>query len=85
MKASLNSVHGRVESEWTRKGKSISLDITIPANSKATLYLSADKGKIIPEKDIHPEEKYSFVRSKGIQNGLAVYEVEAGTYRFTIR
>jgi alpha-L-rhamnosidase len=84
VKGAINSIHGRIESEWTRKGKSIHLNITVPANSKALLYLPAGKGKIVPEKGIYPGESNSFVRIKGVQNGLVIYEVEAGNYGFII-
>lgn len=38
-KTSDDSVHGRIVSHWEQKANSLRLDITIPANTQATVYL----------------------------------------------
>ena len=41
VKAHYNSGYGKIRSEWKRVENSVKLDITIPVNSTATVYLPA--------------------------------------------
>ncbi|WP_423128633.1 glycoside hydrolase family 78 protein [Gaoshiqia sp. Z1-71] len=43
--ASYQSVYGEIKSRWQRKGKTFSWDITVPANTKALVYLPATAEK----------------------------------------
>jgi alpha-L-rhamnosidase len=81
-KASLRSIHGPIASSWAVKDGVFTLDITIPANTTATVYVPAagadavrESGKLAAE-----AEGVKFVRA---ENGEAVYEVQSGSYKFT--
>ncbi len=87
-RASFRSIRGLIVSSWTLKGGQFTLDITIPANTTATVYLPAaatrstgypaavqESGKPVAE-----AEGVKFLRTEG---GEAVFAVQSGVYRFT--
>jgi alpha-L-rhamnosidase len=41
VEASYHSIHGLIKSHWRKEGKSFSWDLTIPANTKAMVYIPA--------------------------------------------
>jgi hypothetical protein len=47
--ASYDSVLGKVISRWSRTGARVTLDVTIPAGSSATIYLPVEDSKLISE------------------------------------
>lgn len=87
-----DSPHGRIVSNWKREGDTLTMDVTIPANTTATVYvpvLSGDKG---PAKDPagvteggRPADKAERVKFLGMENNAAVYLVGSGTYQFQSR
>ena len=83
-KASLRSIHGPIVSSWTAKEGVFTLDVTIPANTTATVYVPAARADAVQEsgKPAAEAEGVKFLRA---ERGEAVYEVQSGTYRFTSR
>jgi alpha-L-rhamnosidase len=81
VRASYRSLCGPISSEWRRDGASLSLDVTVPANSTATVYVPAEAAGAVTESGAPAAqaEGVQFLRSEG---GAAVYEVGSGTYRF---
>jgi alpha-L-rhamnosidase len=78
-----DSVYGTVKSTWeARPGGGISLAVTVPANTSATVYVpAADKGRVTEGgRAINDRSGVRFLR---MEDGCAVYAVEAGSYRFT--
>jgi alpha-L-rhamnosidase len=75
-KGSLESMHGRIESGWRVEGDKFTLDVTIPANTSATVYVPAKSAEAVKA------EGARFVRMEGSN---AVYEVDSGKYRFEAR
>lgn len=84
VKAHYDSIHGRISSDWKRTGEGFELDISIPANTTATVYLPADGPENIRESDIPLASApgVKFVRMEGVR---AVVSVESGSYRFISR
>ena len=78
---SYNSIHGRIVTAWKVDGQWLSLDVTIPANTSATLYLPTKVVSEVTEsgKRIANAEGVKFLR---IENENAVYSVESGNYSF---
>jgi alpha-L-rhamnosidase len=81
-KASYHSVHGIIKSSWRKEKNSFYWDITIPANTSATVYIPADN------KDDVMESGKKIIKSTGIEflrmeDGKAVFNVASGAYRFT--
>jgi len=80
-KASYDSINGLIKSGWKIKNGKFKLDITIPANTTAMVYVPT--AKIEKEADI--EKMYSnkeFVKFVRTEAGFAVFEVGSGKYRF---
>jgi len=84
VKASHKSVYGTIRSNWKRDNGRFVLEVSIPANTTATVFVPANNGAKVTESG-DPAEKARgvlFVRS---ENGSAVYEVGSGTYSFESR
>ena len=76
-KGSYESPYGTIASSWKIEEGIYSLEVTIPANTKAQIYIpasSADKVKT----DSSP----ALVTYKGKKGRYQLYEVGSGTYRF---
>jgi alpha-L-rhamnosidase len=77
-----DSPHGRIVSNWKREGDKLTMEVTIPANTTATIY--------IPTMDVNTvtESGQPVAQAKGVvfikmETGTAVYTVGAGTYQFS--
>jgi len=75
------SVRGTIKSAWRKQSGKISLDLTIPGNSTATVYIPTKNQKSITENNrkIDHLENVKFIRS---EDGYAVFEVASGNYHF---
>ena len=81
-KASYKSIHGQIASHWRWDGQSFSLEVTIPANTTATVYVPATEVESISEGS-EPAAEAEGVRFLRMEDGCAVLEVGSGEYRFT--
>ena len=61
-----------------------SLDVTVPANTTATVYVPATSEGAVTEGG-KPASQAEGVRFVGMKDGSAVYEVGGGTYRFKVK
>ncbi|MDG1356895.1 MAG: family 78 glycoside hydrolase catalytic domain [Akkermansiaceae bacterium] len=77
-----DSPYGRIVSNWKRDDGKVTMDVTIPANSTATVYVPAQQASDVREsgKRIGEAEGIQFLR---MENGRAVYKVGSGSYNFT--
>lgn len=80
-RCSINSVHGRIVSNWRRRGDQLVTEVTIPANATATV--------CVPSKDTAEvtESGKTAAQAEGgkllrLRNDAAVYAVGSGTCRF---
>lgn len=82
-RASYDSVHGKIESEWKRDGGKFHLRVVIPANTSATVYVPATDAAAVIEggKAAMKTDGMAFVK---MEDGCAVFEAEAGEYRFSV-
>jgi len=80
-KGSYNSIRGKIESGWTIIGSKLRLNITIPANTTATVYVpTKDSGSVMEGgKPVTAGAGVKFLR---MEDGAAVYEVQSGAYSF---
>jgi alpha-L-rhamnosidase len=81
VKAHYDSIHGRIASQWRRQGGKLELDLTIPANTTATVHIPTTDAASVTEAG-HPAAEAEGVRSVGTAGGAAIYEVGSGEYRF---
>ncbi len=80
------SVYGTISSKWKKQGANITLDVIVPANTTAQVYLPIIKGKSVFEgnRELH-ENKTKGICYVGEMKDARVYEIVAGTYHFAIR
>ena len=81
VKASYDSLHGKIASDWKRAGDKFTLDVTIPANTTATVYVPAKSADDVTEGN-HPAASSKGVVLLWYENGRAVFAVESGKYEF---
>jgi hypothetical protein len=81
-KASLDTVRGRIESEWHRDGAQLTLRVTIPANTSATLHLPTADASTVSESGqaIAQSTGARFLKS---DKSVAYFSLESGTYNFS--
>jgi alpha-L-rhamnosidase len=77
----LNTIKGKVKSAWKKEKGSVYLDITVPCNSLATVYVPSKNIKSIIEgnRNIRNRKEIKFL---SLQDNYAVYQVGSGTYHF---
>ena len=80
-KGTYNSVHGKISSDWKREGNSFRLEITIPVNTTATIYLPAKNSTGIKEggSEISQVKDIRLIKS---DKGIVVLSVGSGDYSF---
>ncbi len=81
VKCSYDSIQGRIVSNWKREGNILSMEVTIPVNTTATVYVPAKNAAGVTE-SAKPAAKADGVRFLRMENGAAVYEVGSGQYSF---
>ena len=81
VKAGYESVRGRIASEWRRSGRQFSLQVTIPPNCTADVYVPADAAGTVTESGVRAADAFG-VRYRGWRDGVAVYAVGSGVYTF---
>ena len=82
VKAAYDSIHGRIVSNWRRQGTRLTMDITIPINTTATIYVPAMKETSVTESGV-PAAKAPGINFLGLRQGAAVYAVGSGSYHFS--
>ncbi len=80
-KAHYISVNGKIQSEWERENNSFKLNITIPVNCSAKIYLPTNNVENITEsgEDLSDVGDVEFIK---MENGSAIFKVGSGIYSF---
>jgi alpha-L-rhamnosidase len=78
------TIRGTIASNWRVDGNTFTEEVTIPANSLATVYVPAASADRVTESDVAADRApgVRFVRMEG---DAAVYRVGSGTYRFVVK
>ena len=82
VRAEHDSIRGRIASAWEREGGEFRLDVTIPANTRATVHVPAKNESSVTEGGKSLGESAPHVRFVEMRDGAAVLDVAAGSYRF---
>ena len=79
--ADYDSIHGPVSSHWKQDGNKLAMNLTIPANTSATVWIPITSGSTVTEggKKADTVPGVRFVRA---EPGFAIYEVQSGAYQF---
>ena len=76
VRASAQTVRGRVAVDWKKKNGSLQLNVTIPANSTATVYVPAASANRVQSTPALKPERF--------EKGAAVYQIGSGDYEFRV-
>jgi alpha-L-rhamnosidase len=81
VKASHESIHGQIVSEWQQNDNDFNLNISIPVNCTATVYLPAINQESITAngEDVRKTEDVKFLK---MENNHAILSVGSGNYSF---
>ena len=84
VKASYVSIRGKIVSDWKRDGDKFILNVTIPANTTATVFVPAKSAESVTEdgQPVTPGNGVTFLR---MENDRAVFAIESGKYEFESR
>lgn len=76
------SIRGKIASAWSVEGSKYTLDVTVPANTSATVFVPARNASTVTEggRVVKEAAGVHFVRE---EDGCAVFEVAAGSYHFS--
>ena len=81
VKASHKTPYGAIISSWKRDGGAFTLDVTIPANTTATVWVPARDAAAVTESG-NPVSGAKGVKFLRTESGAAVFEIESGAYSF---
>lgn len=80
-KGSYNSIRGKIQSGWSITGDKLKIDVAVPTNTTATVYVPARDPRTVKEsgKAADSAAGIKFLRMEG---GTAVFLVQSGSYSF---
>lgn len=81
VKAHHDSMYGRIVSNWNRQGDRLTMDVVIPANTTATVYVPFRDAKSVTESG-QPAAQADGVTFLRMEDDSALYEVGSGFYQF---
>jgi len=76
-----DSPYGRIASNWKREGEKLTMDVTIPPNTTATIFVPAKDAASVTESG-KPVGEANGVKFLRMENGAAIYAVGSGNYQF---
>jgi alpha-L-rhamnosidase len=80
--AEYNSIHGTIVSGWKVMGGRITMNITIPPNTTAMVFVPTEDASKITEGG-NPAAESEGVKFLRVENSAAIFEVSSGTYVFS--
>jgi alpha-L-rhamnosidase len=84
VRAHYDSIHGRIATSWKREEDQFKLEVTIPPNTTATVYLPASDSAAISESggDLAKANGLKLLR---MEDGRAVLAIDSGQYKFAAK
>jgi hypothetical protein len=83
VKASYNSIYGKIESHWSVANGRLTLNVTIPPNTTAVVYVPAKARARVTESGKSAAHALG-VKYLRWEDGAAVYKVASGRYNFSV-
>jgi alpha-L-rhamnosidase len=81
VKASHQSLYGKIAASWKRDGRSFTLAVSIPPNTTATVWVPATDAASVTESG-RPVARARCVKFLRTEGGSALFEIESGDYVF---
>lgn len=81
VRASYNSIHGKISSDWKKEKRKFILNVDIPVNTTATLYIPAKELSSILEgnQPVEKSPQITYIKKEG---NKYVFKVGSGNYQF---
>ena len=76
-----NSIHGLIATAWTNAGGAFNLNVVIPPNTTANIYVPTTNASAITESGL-PAASSPGVAYLGVSNGSAIFNVGSGVYQW---
>lgn len=83
VKTCFDSPYGQIVSNWTVNGTSLEYQVTIPANTTASIHFPTSEMNDIREHN-KPIARSEYIKYEKTENGRVVYLVSSGSYTFSI-
>lgn len=83
VKANHQTLYGNIAANWRKENKKFTIEVTIPANTDATLYIPATKESKLMEAGL-PLQNRKEMTYIGMEGGRAVIKIGSGIYHFSI-
>jgi alpha-L-rhamnosidase len=80
--ASYDSIRGPIDIQWQCQDKAFTLDLHVPVNATATVYVPAQDAAAVQE-SAHPATHSDGVEFLRQEDGAAVFQIASGHYHFT--
>lgn len=80
-RSSYDSIRGTIISNWSLEGGKMTMEVTVPANTTATIFVPTTDAASVTESG-KPAAKAPYVKYLRQESGCAVYAVDSGTYHF---
>ena len=80
-KSGFDSVYGRIAVDWKSKGDDFRMNVSVPANTMATVYIPTKAHSDVMEGDTSADKAVG-VRFLRTENKYAIYLVDSGEYAF---
>jgi hypothetical protein len=80
--AGYDSIHGKITTFWKRDGRKITINVAIPANTTATVFIPTSAPDSVTESG-RPAANSPGVKFLRMEAPAAVYQIASGAYLFT--
>jgi len=84
VRSEYTSMYGVIRSAWRREGKTFRLNLTVPVNTTATVYVPASNVSHVTEGG-NPAASAAGVEWMRNEDGAVIFEVGSGDYEFVAR
>ncbi len=81
--ARYDSLHGRIESRWSRSEGAFQLEVVIPPNTRAGIHLPTDRPQAVTESD-QPLDRAAGLHAIEVREKETICRTGAGRYRFRV-
>ena len=82
-KCEYKSINGKISTDWKLNKNKFSLDVEIPVNTTAKIYVPAGKSADVKESG-KQALRVKGIKFTGMEDGYAVFDVGSGVYKFDV-
>ncbi len=83
-KTSFVSPYGTISTDWKKDGSYFSLELKIPVNTSAEVYIPVEESQVITENNV-PVNQVKDIKFLRNENGNSVYKTGSGTFSFKVK